>query len=264
MKNEKKMEIRFERMRPGELTRAARERREVWMPVGTLEWHGRHLPVGLDAIKAHALCMRIAERSGGIVMPPDFFSMGGMMFPWTFKYSPAIVARLVYGTLNQLFSYGFRTVFIITGHYPVSQVLLLMGVAEAFMAAHDAVVVALPEFAVTSNLGYDGDHAAKWETSIMMELFPDLVDEKEMSRVSGKKGFQLAQHGIHGENPAEEASRETGAEVVTAIVENFAALAASIDEKHDKRIAREQHLRAATGFLRIGFQLVFGKNISNR
>lgn len=259
MKTKEKSGIRFEWLRPGELARAARERRQVWMPVGTLEWHGRHLPVGLDAIKAHALCLRIAERSGGIVMPPDFFSMGGMMFPWTFKYSPAIVARLVHGTISQLYSYGFKTMFIMTGHYPVSQVLLLIGVAEAFMATHDAVVIALPEFAVTGDIGYDGDHAAKWETSIMMELFPELVDEKEMSRISRKKGFQLAQHGIHGENPAEEASRETGAEVVAAIVDNFADLAVSVDVNHDKRIAHEQHRLAATNFLRIGFDLAFRK-----
>jgi len=259
---EKTPEIRFERMRPGELDRAVRGRPLAWMPVGTLEWHGRHLPVGLDALKAHALCLRIAGRAGGVVLPPNYFSTGGMLFPWTFRYSPALTARAVLSTLRQLRSYGFKVVFIITGHYPVHQVLLLMAVAEIFMAASDTAVVALPEFSMAPESRYNGDHAARWETSIMMELCPDLVDEEEMMRLSGKRGFRLAQHGIHGDNPADAASRETGAAVVAEMVDNFSELADRLIENPDKAVARRAHRRAAANFINFGFEMIAGTNIT--
>jgi creatinine amidohydrolase/Fe(II)-dependent formamide hydrolase-like protein len=35
-----------------------------YLPLGTLEWHGEHAAVGLDALKAHAVCVLAAERSG--------------------------------------------------------------------------------------------------------------------------------------------------------------------------------------------------------
>ncbi|MFA6451285.1 MAG: creatininase family protein [bacterium] len=242
-------EIRFERMRPGELEETAREQPVAWMPLGTLEWHGRHLPVGLDALKAHALCSRIAERAGGVVLPANYFSTGGMPFPWTFKYNPSLTARAVFDTLRRLSAYGFKVIFIITGHYPPHQVLLLMAVAEAFMASSDAVVVALPEFSMAAESGYNGDHAAKWETSLMMELCPDLVDENEMSKLSGKSWLALFQRGIQGENPADAASREAGAEAVAEIIEKYSELADSLLASRDKSAARKVHRKAIADFI---------------
>ena len=43
------------------------------VPVGTIEWHGHHNPLGLDALKAHALCVRAAEQCGGVAMPPLWY-----------------------------------------------------------------------------------------------------------------------------------------------------------------------------------------------
>jgi creatinine amidohydrolase len=250
---EKKVETRFEYMRPGELEEAVRARPLAWMPVGTLEWHGRHLPAGLDALKAHALCLRMAERAGGVVLPPNYFSTGGMLFPWTFKYSPALTANAVFSTLRQLHQYGFKVVIIITGHYPPHQVLLLMAVAESFMATHDAAVVALPEFSMAPKSGYNGDHAAKWETSVMMELCPELVDKKEMSRLSGKRGIGLFQQGIQGSNPADTASREIGASAVAEMVEKFSELATSLSDYPDKAAASRVHRKAISDFLSFEF-----------
>jgi hypothetical protein len=41
-----------------------------------LQWHGRHLPLGNDALKAHAILVKTAERSGGVVYPPVYFHEG--------------------------------------------------------------------------------------------------------------------------------------------------------------------------------------------
>ncbi|MBK8504013.1 MAG: creatininase family protein [Saprospiraceae bacterium] len=39
------------------------------MPLGAIEWHGLHLPIGLDSMTSHGICLRVADRVGGLVMP---------------------------------------------------------------------------------------------------------------------------------------------------------------------------------------------------
>lgn len=48
-----------------EITRCPR----VWLPLGTIEYHGQHLPVGLDGLQAHGLYLDAAEFAGGLVYP---------------------------------------------------------------------------------------------------------------------------------------------------------------------------------------------------
>jgi creatinine amidohydrolase/Fe(II)-dependent formamide hydrolase-like protein len=66
--------VRFEEMFPWEISAAMAEAPLCYLPLGTLEWHGEHAAVGLDALKAHAICVRAAERSGGLVVPPIYWS----------------------------------------------------------------------------------------------------------------------------------------------------------------------------------------------
>ncbi len=66
-------EVRYERLRPTHL-RARREACPLaYIPIGTLEWHGHHNPVGLDTLKSHALSMRCAQANGGFVFPPLWY-----------------------------------------------------------------------------------------------------------------------------------------------------------------------------------------------
>lgn len=252
----------FERMRPGELDALVKERPLAWLPIGTLEWHGPHLPVGLDALKAHALCLRIAESAGGAVLPAQFKSILGMMFPWTFRYPIDVFSRTVYRTLRHLYKQGFRVMFCITGHYPQEQVALLMGIAEAFMATHRCAVVALPEFGMAAECGYYGDHAAMWETSLLMELCPELVGEDGLKEIKNLRGFKLAERGVYGRNPATEATRERGANAVEVMVRNFAALADELLANPDPARARRVHRDFFKNYIEYEFTLI--RNIARK
>lgn len=55
-------EVRLERLRPREIERAMEICPVLFQPLGTIEWHGLHNIVGLDAVKAHHLCVRAAQR----------------------------------------------------------------------------------------------------------------------------------------------------------------------------------------------------------
>ena len=57
----------------------------VYLPLGSIEFHSAHLPVGLDGLTAHGVCTRAAARTGGIVLPTLFYGVGGghTSYPWT-------------------------------------------------------------------------------------------------------------------------------------------------------------------------------------
>src|SRR5436190_21426300 len=67
-------ERRYERLYGDELFARIREKPLAWLPLGILEHHGAHLPWGLDGLKAHAICLQLAERLGGVVLTANHFA----------------------------------------------------------------------------------------------------------------------------------------------------------------------------------------------
>lgn len=59
-------------LRPAQFRQAISKCPVAYLPLGTLEWHGEHLPLGSDALQAHSFFLRAAAELGGIVVPPLF------------------------------------------------------------------------------------------------------------------------------------------------------------------------------------------------
>lgn len=53
----------------------------AYLPLGTLEWHGPHMPLGADGIQSKELFVRVAEKVGGVVLPILF--MGRTVYSMT-------------------------------------------------------------------------------------------------------------------------------------------------------------------------------------
>src|SRR5262245_4003132 len=62
--------FRFEHLFGHELQDAIARLPLAWVPLGILEKHGEHLPYGLDATKAHEICLHLSSQLGGVVLPP--------------------------------------------------------------------------------------------------------------------------------------------------------------------------------------------------
>ena len=57
-------------MRPPDIV-AARDHGSIcYVPLGPLEWHGPHLPYGVDMLHAYTLASEAARETGGVVLPP--------------------------------------------------------------------------------------------------------------------------------------------------------------------------------------------------
>ena len=82
-------DVRLELQNPSQIASALAERSVIYVPLGTYEWHGQHLPIGLDALTAHGVCCVAAQRDGGLVCPPLYYGTGGGHgdYPWTIMVS---------------------------------------------------------------------------------------------------------------------------------------------------------------------------------
>src|SRR5438067_1901163 len=65
--------LRYEEMLPSEIVAVRTACPIAYVPLGTLEWHGEHDAVGLDALKAHALAIECAKAGGGLAFPPLWY-----------------------------------------------------------------------------------------------------------------------------------------------------------------------------------------------
>lgn len=225
------MKHRYEFMFPEEIEDVLKERPIAFLPWGALEWHGYHLPIGQDALKASAICDMLAQRTGGIALPPVWIGHMTMKphagFKHTLEFAAQTLRSVFKEYIEQLEDEGFRVLVVLAGHYGAEHIRILKEVEEEHNSGNRKMRVwVLPEYEVVRDLGYSGDHAGKWETSIFWHLYPDYVD---LSRF--RKGVPLREQGIGGEDPSTNASRELGKTITDAIVERISERALKLLEE---------------------------------
>lgn len=220
-------ERRWERLRPAELRTLVAEAPVAWVPVGTLEFHGEHLPFGVDGFEAHGLLRRAAERAGGVVLPPTYVASGCLAMEHTLTFDQQLVHALTSATLDQLAANGYETAVVLTGHGPLDLIHLLKRACREATARHpgftayglcwlelNAARLTAPERGEPTVV----DHAARVETSWMLALEPELV---ALERLSDDPA--AAHPGIYGANPRFTADAVWGEAQVAAAAELLAS-----------------------------------------
>jgi creatinine amidohydrolase len=223
----------------------------AYWPLGLLEHHGWHLPVGLDGLKAAHICVRIAERTGGVLLPTMWWgALGGHDdFMWT-HYQPEEAAEAILTrTVEQLVRYGFRAIVLFAGHYPWQT--LLDRRLPALREAHPEVLFL---WGTEMNIGGDavrlpGDHAAREETSYGLALFSQWVDldalhpDRDDSAWPGRQPppVEMRHPGVCFD-PADALFAQMGEDARTATAERGEAAIARLVEHLAQRINR--HLNA--------------------
>src|SRR5262245_39278239 len=170
----------------------------VYLPVGALEQHGPHLPLGTDAILATEMARRVAERLDGIVAPALTYGYksqprtgGGNHLCGTTSLDGATLTATVHDLLREFARHGARRIAVIDGHYE-NQMFLTEGIDLAIREARNAgpghLRVLKMRYCETIRPetlarifphgfpGLDLEHAGVLETALMLHLFPDRVD----------------------------------------------------------------------------------------
>ena len=69
----KKDEVRFDRMVPPQVIKRREACNLAYLPVGSLEWHGPHMPFGTDYMTVAYIAEQAARRFGGVAFPPMYY-----------------------------------------------------------------------------------------------------------------------------------------------------------------------------------------------
>jgi len=225
MDQDQKEMVQWERMLPAEFRLAFEKLPVVFLPLGTVEWHGEHDALGLDALKAHALCIGAAKKSGGIVHPPLYGGMGGLNKPATVKMEPEnswenyLLRPWLEKMCSEFHRLGFKAIIMLTGHYGHNQQIVVREVATRMTERLQVSVLGIPEYWLALDAGYLGDHAGIGETSLLWHLEPDLVaiDRIKIDPDYGKDGVIES-----GSSP------ELGKKYADLIITRLASLAQSM------------------------------------
>jgi creatinine amidohydrolase len=173
------MSRQIETLRPGEIRAALAERSLVWLPLGTIEWHCEHLPVGLDAATSHALCLAAAEASGGLVYPPLYYGTGGdhSAYPWTVMMPTGReIEAIIQHTIRRLAELGVKCCVIFSGHFAGEQLDMIDRIAEGWNAAGLPPRIVATAVNRCPSSGMPPDHAGAFETLLTQAIAPDRVE----------------------------------------------------------------------------------------
>ena len=163
---------RLEELDPAALEARLEAKPALVLALGTIEWPSRHLPLGLDLLKAQELGERTAERAGAVLAPPAWWAAGGVPQPYTLRLSASVTEPVLAAVLESFAAMGFRAVCVVNGHYGLENSL---AVRRAALSCSSAPVVPFAASALLPALGATGDHAGVFETALLLPGRPDLV-----------------------------------------------------------------------------------------
>jgi len=165
-----------------------RARTVALLPVGAIEAHGPHLPLGTDGLIATAMARAAASRLeshgfGALLLPPLDYSAApfGAAFAGTLSVAAGTIAALIADLAAEVERHGFAALAIANAHLDPAH---LGALAEAvrLAAARGVTRVICPDLTrrehatrLTEEFRSGACHAGRYEGSVVMATRPDLV-----------------------------------------------------------------------------------------
>lgn len=172
------------------------------LPIGILEKHGPHLPLGTDMLDARQVALRAAQKEYTIVFPEYYF---GQIYeakhqPGTISYSSDLIWKLLQETCDELARNGLKKIIIVNGHggnrywlnyFCQAQLAEKRDYAVVLFSSENDPIVAkkVQELRKTTT----GGHAGETETSMVMAHRPELVKIEHAKDQSGENLQRLDQ-----------------------------------------------------------------------
>ena len=183
--------MRFEELSYKDIEELVKEGYIPVIPVGSLEVHGPHLPLGTDGLVIHKLALEVAKIEKIVVLPPLYYAYvpENRHFPGTISLTAETFHKLLEEICDELGRMGFKKIVILNGHggniVPIS-----LFVRELLWKRKGYKV-----YAINSPWGCIQDeiekireseivgHAGEIETSLVLYVNPNLVKKE---RIPGK------------------------------------------------------------------------------
>ncbi len=156
----------------------------IVFPFGTIEEHGKHLPLNTDSFIIEESLKRVARKRKFFLAPVVYYGVCTTTkdHPGTISISPGTLRSLSFDLVAEAYKKGLRNFILISGHggslhmsamKETAEVLVekLKGIKIAVLSPYDVLWKELSEIAETPN----DSHAGELETSMMLYLAPKLV-----------------------------------------------------------------------------------------
>jgi creatinine amidohydrolase len=178
------------------------------LPIGVLEKHGPHAPIGSDLIHVREWASRVAKREYAVVFPDYFY---GQIYearhqPGTFALPSRLIWELLDATCEEIARNGFKKILLVNGHGGNPNFLRFF-VQSQLERRRDYVVYFYdpgPEPALTEQMNKmrksdpAGDqHGGERETSTLLYLRPELVQMDRAAVESGANQKRLAVRDVY-------------------------------------------------------------------
>ncbi|MDQ3748145.1 MAG: creatininase family protein [Acidobacteriota bacterium] len=188
-----------------------REKTLFFLPVGTLEQHGSHLPIGSDTYIANFYTSKLAERLSKsftdrtiVLMPTINYSNGGaneigdvLTHPGTYGIRQTTLRSIVADVGAQIAQNGFKWIFVIHAHGSPNHNLAISDACDFISQEFKTTMLNLDGLATEDSANSDKSRKAKeryftaeereligWdihagtkETSVLLAVKPELVNK---------------------------------------------------------------------------------------
>ena len=163
------------------------------VPLGVLEKHGDHLPLGTDVLAAREFARRAVEIEPAIIFPPYYFGQifEGKPFPGTITTRHELMIDLLDNMCDEIARNGMKTIILLNGHGGNEMFLYYFMrlqqekqrdymVYLASLSGYYAAVVNDPAWKAQMTSAFDA-HGGETETSYLLAFRPDLVKMEDVS-----------------------------------------------------------------------------------
>lgn len=203
----------------------------AFIPIGTLEWHGNHLPIETDFMVAQKICEIFSKKIPGYILPPIYLGSGtkkkidGKLYIGMDKYlekklagnlyflEPEFFSKVLAKLGNNLVSQGFEKIFVITGHGGKGQMKAL---SLANKKLKNLIIVNI--YDILEEKGVAVKHADEYETALFWACYPE--EEKKSRKV--KLGNDDDYVKYLGYDPRKKASMKLGNKLLKEIMASLA------------------------------------------
>lgn len=169
------------------------------LPIGAIEAHGPHLPLGTDATIAHRLACAAAETEPALVFPcfPWGLNLDAKAWPGNIVLGSQIILDLLNDVCCEISRNGCKKIIVFSGHGG-NRFLLSLFVQSQLDQGRDYI----PYLVTGDGLGRDeffyevfGDgmsgHAGECETSLMMYLAPEHTHPEWIPEQPGERNPRM-------------------------------------------------------------------------
>lgn len=173
--------MRWEHLTYPDFERAVRDCAGVGViPIGVIEPHGAHLPLGTDVLTAHWIAVHAAQREPAIVFPgyPWGINHEGAHLPGSVVIRRDLVFQLLQNVCDEMARHGLKKIVLLSGHGGNRYFLPLFVQTLVEQQRDYAVYCAdLPRSAEAAKVleTQETGHACERETSTTLHIAPDLV-----------------------------------------------------------------------------------------